>query len=116
MKQATCVKIHTEDDLLHAEADSNMLRAWLDVIAQGKGVQPKNRASQQIAYKSALKDPHKLYFSDEFVAKHVNVINSYHRYACHSSSAWTSESKIPDTGNAADVVVRVHTLGDSGNG
>ena len=90
MSTATCVKTHRADDLLHVEADSNMLRAWLHIIALGQTVQPKNNASQQIAYKSALKDPHKLYFSEEMADKHANLFNSYHRYASQSSNAWTA--------------------------
>ena len=111
MKKATCVKVHSADDLLHAEADSNMLRAWLHVIALGKKVQPKTHASQQIDYKSALKDSHKLYFSDGMAGKHPNLIGSYHSYASDSSSAWETASTIPDKGKALDVV-RAHTMED----
>jgi hypothetical protein len=109
VERATCVKVQSGDDLLRGEADSNKLRAWLSVIALGKKVRPKD--SQEIEYKSALKESHKLCFSDKFVRRYPNVIRSYQRYASHKKSAWKEASTAPATTKALDVV-RVDTLDD----
>ena len=110
LSNAKCLKVHRSDDLIQAEGEANMLRAWLHVIALGKKVQPKDRASQPMEYKPALKDSHKLYFSDAIREKYPQIIRSYQHYTTHSCSAWT-ESTVPDTGEAVDVV-RVYKLED----
>ena len=104
---AAAVRVQTSDDLLHGEADSNKLRAWLSIIALGKKVQPMD--SPAILHKPALNDTHKLCFSPSFAIKHARVVRSYGGHARHSERKWTTA---PAAQYPAKGYVNVDTLDD----
>ena len=105
VSKATTVKVQTGDDLIHGEADSNKLRAWLSIIALGKKVQPMD--SLEIQYKPALQESHKLCFSEAFANKHRHAVQSYDAHAQRDKSKW---SRAPAAQYPATGRVNVNTL------
>ena len=107
VSNATTVRVQTADDLLHGEAESNKLRAWLSIIALGKKVQPMD--SPAVQYKPAMKESHKLCFSQAFATKHRHVVLSYGGQAKRAKSKWsmTPAAEYPAKGH-----VNVDTLED----
>ena len=110
LEKATCVKVQSGSDLLHGEADSHKLQAWLSIVALGQEVHTKD--SQRIAFKAALPDPHTLSFSGEFSSKHHHLSGVFRRYAAREGSQWkvTSTEAAPPKNKA--LATHVDTMDD----
>ena len=111
LETATRVKVHSGSDLLHGDPEVRKLHAWLSIVARGLSVVPRN--SEEIAFKSALSEPHALAFSDRFINKHCRLTSAFGRYCAREDSNWTIAASSSDASSAKGVTsTRVDSLED----